>query len=454
MTTGADNPWHFGANDQYPVLQFDRDARAVDRQRASASMDYDANDNNLIDITTLAQLNAIRHNLNGNAAGIASGHYATAFTGLSAGIGCPAACAGCELLNDLDFDTSGSDGIADAPYANWTPMGTDAAPFSSTFQGNNNAIANLNVNAGASVITVGLFGSVTGAVSGVGLSNARVAGARNNLAMGALVASLGSTGTVTSSWVTVSVTSSNAGASAKYVGGMVGFAVGRVRASYVGASVTAANAATNARVGGLVGQLNGGRVTASYAAGAVSGGAVITASYATGMVAPGAGNRGGLTGTLLNGARDPHSYWDVTTTGIADDTNDNAPEGKTPGQLHRPDAYAGIYANWDLNLDGVTGNDDPWEFGTVERYPVLKYGGLDTAAQFSLQPVIAALSTLTVAPATLSPAFDPETLAYAAALPDSFTAPTVTVNALPVASTTTVAISAVAGGGAPRYCRR
>ena len=68
------------------------------------------------------------------------------------------------------------------------------------------------------------------------------------------------------------------------------------------------------------------------------------------------------------------SYWDTTTSGT----------GKSTSELQTPTAYgtgSSIYASWNVNVDGVTGNDDPWDFGTSSQYPILKYGGLNTVTQ-------------------------------------------------------------------------
>ena len=48
--------------------------------------------------------------------------------------------------------------------------------------------------------------------------------------------------------------------------------------------------------------------------------------------------------------------------------------------------YNGIYATWNVDVDGRPGNDDPWTFGAADQYPVLKYAGMDTTAQFAMQP--------------------------------------------------------------------
>ena len=476
MTTGADDPWSFGTASQYPILQFDRDVIGIQQQRAAASpMDYDDDDDNLIDVRSLAQLDAIRYDLNGDGAvakGSVSARYLAAFPGLSRGMGCRTTCTGYELRQSLDFDTTGDDDVADAPYDNWTPIGGD---YAGNFVGNNHTIANLNVDAAAGVLTVGLFGGLTGAISGVGLDNATVTSAASTGAIGALVGTVQASGTVTSSWSTGSVTSTNAGTAAKYVGGLAGFVYGTVRASYSAAAVTASDSAILIGAGGLAGSLNGGNIIASYATGNVAGGTSassyvgglvgsmggsapgISASYAIGTPSSGGTNTniGGLAGNLPSGAVIANSYWDTDASGIADTMpTASAGEGKTTNELRRPTAYGtttSIYAAWNVDVDGdastgdADGNDDPWDFGANDEYPVLKYGGMDTAMQVNLQPTVGALATLTVAGAALSSAFDTATLAYTATLPDGATATTVTVAATPTNPTATVSYSAVAG---------
>jgi len=116
----------------------------IDGDFVSDVTDIDNNNNDLIDIKTLADLNEIRNNLTG-----------TSFYGF--GRGCLTGCIGFELLNDLDFDTSG-DGIVDSndDYWNgglgWNSIGKSVvgAPqplaFSATFNGNNHTINNLTIN--------------------------------------------------------------------------------------------------------------------------------------------------------------------------------------------------------------------------------------------------------------------------------------------------------------------
>ena len=76
-------------------------------------IDYDADDNGLIEVADLAQLDAIRWDLDGDGVASAPDH-AAAYPFAPAGMGCPAAgCTGYELMADLDLDTDGS-GTVDA----------------------------------------------------------------------------------------------------------------------------------------------------------------------------------------------------------------------------------------------------------------------------------------------------------------------------------------------------
>ena len=66
------------------------------------------------------------------------------------------------------------------------------------------------------------------------------------------------------------------------------------------------------------------------------------------------------------------SYWDTNTSGIADDADDNPPEGKTTAALQRPTRYSGIHATWDdYDLDGDGEADALWHFGSSSNYPTL-----------------------------------------------------------------------------------
>ena len=228
-------------------------------------MDYDADDDGLIEVADLAQLNAIRWDLDGD--GVASdAGYATAFPDAPADMGCPdTGCTGYELMADLDLDTDGS-GTVDAAddYWNegsgWAPLGDSTTAFTATFNGNGQAITHLFISRGTTDY-VGLFGK-TGSdsvVRQVGLPDVAVTGQSY---VGGLVG-----------WNEGSVTSSHAGGQVTGTsidtGGLVGWSTHRITTSYATAAVTGGGL----DAGGLVGG-NGqnARITASYATGAVTGG--------------------------------------------------------------------------------------------------------------------------------------------------------------------------------------
>ena len=381
-------------------------------QSGSGTVDYDTDGDNLIEVSTLAQLNAIRYDLDGNGTVTAGdqANYDIAFPNALASMGCAATCTGYELDADLDFDTHGNDDavtIADTYWnggAGWTPLGDSGPnPFRTTFEGNNHTISNLFINATGNYI--GLFGQLGGGtVTRVHLVGAKVTG---NDDVGALVGHItlgtvshssssgtvsgvgnvgGLVGTINSGSGVVEYSRSSAvvTATGDRAGGLVGNGSGRVRVSYATGAVTGLN-----DVGGLAGYsptsfyavYATGAVTATGSSNAQAGGLVgaseggIYASYSTGAVTSASGHAGGLLKPSGSGASVGHSYWDVTTTGIADDNNADTGEGKTTIELQSPtqtDGYAGIYANWDIDVDSDSNVDDPWDFGTASQYPALK----------------------------------------------------------------------------------
>ncbi len=426
-----DYPWYFGSASQYPTLQYGLNNAAIHRLKYphAVDKDYDEDDDNLIDITTLDNLNGIRYDPDGDGAAHISNAlaYGEAFPGLMTGMGCPATCAGYELLNDLDFDTDGDD-TADVPYANWTPIGTGAAPFTATFDGNGHTIANLNINA-SGIADVGLLGRVSGGtIAGVGLNGINIAASHTSSTPLTYLRAGGLSGyitgsTVRGSYATGEITTTAGGTVLSQVGGLAGHVTtsSSIAASYAAVAVTANStspAATDLTsadtVGGLVGVLAGAAstrssMTAAYATGAVAanrggarvGGLIgaalqadVTASYATGTVTGATGGEtGGLIGSIETGATVTASYWDTTTSGIPDDGDDDPPEGKNTRELKSPTRYTGIYANWNVDVDNAdtdndvtTGTDDPWDFGAAFQYPVLKYGGQDIYRQGRVLP--------------------------------------------------------------------
>ena len=309
---------------------------------AAAGGDYDIDDDGLIEICNLAQLNAIRWDLNGDGAADVyppdkngfTGHdpdgaakLAAAFPNAATGMGCPTGgCTGFELSADLDFDTNGN-GRADTgdTYWNnglgWHPLiGAEkikskkahyrfrdhfvvgrisvccgdrpnprARMFTAEFEGNGRTIANLYINDPV-LDYVGLFGIIGhGAhVRNVGLTapNADskvVGGAR----VGALAGDI-ERGRVSGVYSDLDVSG------VRKVGGLAGsiWRFGFMIESYATGDVTGRSMA-----GGLLGILSGSGVAAVYATGDVTvalneGGGLagyradghLRAAYATGSV--------------------------------------------------------------------------------------------------------------------------------------------------------------------------
>jgi hypothetical protein len=377
----------------------------------ATSGDYDADNDGLIEIRTLAQLDVIRYDLDGDnrISSADEGAYYSAFPDAITGMGCPFdGCIGFELAANLDFDTNGNrHADAGAAYWNdvngWQPIAVRSpTKFTATFDGGGHTIANLYTRAtGNRFNRTGLFGS-TGAgsdIRGVGLVSASVTG---NSSVGGLVGH-NDLGHITDSYVTGSVSGSS------QVGGLVGDNTGTITDSYFKGNVNG----SNKHAGGLVGSnTSPGRITGGHATGRVSGdesvgglvgysgpSATITNSYATGRVtgdykvgglvgsihdstitdsyAIGSvigGSSGGLVGESTYGIGDltSASYWDTQTTGQTSSGGSEDSAGKTTAELQTPTSASGIYATWD---------PDVWDFGTSSQYPVLKVAGLSVAEQ-------------------------------------------------------------------------
>ncbi len=357
----------------------------------NVNKDYDADGDGLIEVSFIVQLNAIRYDLDGNGR---SGQplYARAFPNSPVGMGCPDAdhdsnagtpdqptCTGYELIRNLDFDTHGNDGTvtsADTSWfggKGWIPLGSDGHPYVGTFDGGGYTMSNMLINR-PNISRVGLFGAIGsgGVIRNLGLVNATVTG---KTAVGSLAGLVD--GTVESSYSTGSVTGGGTN-----VGGLVGrvSSSGEVRRSYTTADVSG----SGVNLGGLAGFV-GGKIEASYAAGDVAGGGTnvgglvgeldggtVTASYARGQV-QGSTRVGGLVGRQRSSPTVTDSYWDTTTSGQGTSAGG---VGKTTSALQSPtqaDGYAGIYANWNIDMDGDSNtDDDPWDFGTASQYPALK----------------------------------------------------------------------------------
>ncbi len=343
---------------------------------AASTVSYDSDGDGLIEISSLAQLNAIRWDLDGDGtANVNASAYTAAFPNPAPGMGCADAdhdghsatpdvpvCIGYELKGDLDFDTSGDGAVNSADEywngaAGWEPIGSSGSgnEFNATFDGNGHTITRLYIDRSSG--RIGLFGVVGdgGQVRNLGVLEVAVTGSGRGIIVGGLAGT--NAGIITGSYVTGSV--KNTGTGAGYVGGLVGRNAGprgasrSLVASYASASVTGsgshgkvgglagynygsirASYATGAvrgtgrdgEVGGLVGFHNGGSIAVSYASGAVTGenhvgglvgkswGGVIWVSYASGAVT-GKDHVGGLVGEIQGSIRASYATGWVTGTG-------------------------------------------------------------------------------------------------------------------------------------------
>ena len=389
---------------------------------AQTPIDYDKDDDGLIEIEYLEQLNAISWDLDGD--GVANNAinaqaYNAEFPGGSVWAGCPlGGCSGYELTRDLDFNDPDSYARGEVHTGwiqddGWLPIvGVEIGDvaFRAVFEGNHHTISNLFV--GHSGFTdsgvSGLFGTSTGDIRRIGLVDVNIAG--GNL-VGALAGYNG--GRVTESYATGTVSGihkvggligENGGTVAnshftgsvsegRSVGGLAGSNGGTVTNSHANASVSG-----EGTVGGLVGD-NRGTINTSYSSGNVAGiyygiggltgnnrGAisssyststvlgvessvgtggltgdnegVISASYSVGNVS-GDSRVGGLVG--INNGTIRASYWNIDTSGQSAGIGrgtDSDVQGKTTAELQSPTDYTGIFTRWHIDLDNADEDDD------------------------------------------------------------------------------------------------
>ena len=268
---------------------------------ANATVDYDSDNDGLIEITTLAQLHAIRADLNGDGVVDATAKYDSdndgnytdaddydftalypaAFPNAEDNMGCNESavtiasnntgnpvCSGYELSNDLDFDTGTADDRTDDTYYNggagWLPIAHDSTahnasshPFNAVFDGNNYVIKNLAISRAAGRTGnesaryryksfAGLFGDLGGSakIRNLGLEDVSVSLVSTSLSLNP--------------------------APESYAGGLAGYSAGEIFKTYVTGTVTSTGAGSDGNdkdphAGGLIGRQVGGSITSSYA---------------------------------------------------------------------------------------------------------------------------------------------------------------------------------------------
>ncbi len=353
--------------------------------------DYDYDDDGLIEVRTLAQLDAIRYDALGR--GTAPDVYSQAefdnpvyydafpnaiATDGTTSMGCPeTGCIGYELIADLDFDTNGSGqhDQGDAYWndgAGWMPIGQSPIDsrfnfaFLAVFDGGGYTISNMYSSFN------GLFLSLEGGlIRNVNLASVNIHYVGWQGSIGGLVGS-NNGGTIIASCVTGEV-SSVSGLTGGLVGRneMGGGIGGRIIDSCASVVVT-----TGDRAGGLV-AWNDGHITGSYATGDVTAGrdggglvgdngsyttpVTITDSYATGNVSAGE-NGGGLVG-CFEAYRSPVTIARSYATGnVSAGENGGGLVGEALARSDGPSAaIAGSYATGDVsageNSGGLVGSN-------------------------------------------------------------------------------------------------
>ena len=355
---------------------------------AQQTTDYDADDDGLIEITTPQQLNAIRHDINGDGLQGSVGAsdwmvHTAAFPNPATGqcddpatTGATETCTGYELTTDLNLA---------AAYPSWAPLATFTAGYNAVFDGNGYAISGVNFNGTGSA---GLFLrlAANARIRNVGVIAPSVRSATTNVRIGGL-AGLADEGSVIETSYVRGGTMTLA-AHQMRGGGLVGRLNGTVRASYaLGTTIRSeSGCCNNARAGALVGFSDGGDIIASYAAGP---------NLVTGTSI----RSGGLVGAIEIGGNPPvitDSYCDTRATRHSNCIGWQSgvsltSEGYTTSRLKQPTGYTGIYEDWNLDLDSdPMTDDDPWDFGSPRTYPLLKIDkdgdGEATCEEFSGQP--------------------------------------------------------------------
>ena len=376
---------------------------------AAQNVDYDADEDGLIEIRNLAQLRAIDYDRNGD--GLQGTEtvpnwatHTAAFPNSVTNMGCPAAgCTGYELTADLDFDTDGSGSVgAGDDY----PTGFRIGSYNAVLRGNGHSISNhyyrsTGPNHGSSRGLFDTFGS-NARVHGLALLEVDVRDTGTGGTGHRLSGLVGeNSGRITAVYVTGSIYSSNGD---QVIGAIAGRNNGFIGASYSTAAITHSGGNNATPELGAIAGWNGGVINAVYNTGAVRatnranriGGlvganegssSVVRASYSTGAVSfvHAGTNPGGAIGNTAGGAQAQNVYHDSQRSGQTDGG------GYTTRQLRRPTDYSGIYADWNVDIDGDTmTDDDPWDFGTHRNYPLLRADfnsdGEATCEEFGNQP--------------------------------------------------------------------
>ena len=327
------------------------------------------------------------------------------------------------LMNNIDASSAG---YADFNTGNgWLPIGTNAARFTGTFNGNGFTISGLVIDRAA---FASLFGDIQNAtISNLGVIDADVKSTAQ--LVGILAGRIQGNSTITNVHTTGSVTTSGTPS----IGGIAGVVIGSsITDSWSSANVTAgatnnvgglvgANnnssiirsfatgnvTSTGDNIGGLVGNFftNGASITNSYARGEVEGnirvgGLVgnssnetsITNTYSTGVVT---GNTavGGLIGSESPDGTVNNSFWDTQISTVSTSPTGT---GRTTSEMIQKTSFDGF----------LFGEDDPWNIVEGFSYPFLRNVGNDISSALKISGVQGWRMMGTPAERTLSQFFE------------------------------------------------
>ena len=374
---------------------------AGDARRSSAqstpTVDYDLDDDHLIEVRTRAQWLAIHQDLDGsgNAPGtkvgaheVAAGSvptWASAFPNAATTAGCgsrdhdnnPATpdapqCLGYELMNSLDF--TGQTYFTLGKHQGFGELATTAK-----IVGNGNRIIGPRYRISSN--PVGLIANVRGSVEGIGVIRPSFQSGTNR--------GSGIAGRLEGSIVGSFVMGGTTGAHAS--GGMVGematdanngTAQVLIAHSFVDGTVVGPS---NNNIGGLIGDMkddhaNGGHATClnSYFSGDLNG------RGSRGLISSGKGANATITACIGDNTTDSQDIGNNHNTTTAWNGGGRADLVASNAVMKSTDGYTGIYQLWDdYAADGTAlGADQPpadfWDFGDSDTLPVLKAWGHDS----------------------------------------------------------------------------
>ncbi len=438
-----------GGNENVDSVTVEVNMNDVDDDGTINSEDVDDGNNGLIDISTATMLDNMQYDLAGTS-------YKTSAGDMGKNAGCPeGGCNGYELtanIDLLDLLDANNNGMIDTVTktvagedhtvvnvsvdTSWSPVGDNADPFTGTFEGNGNTIANLWVNISSSgdvyaglfgvtggsaeirnvgVISGGVFssssssifssysgglvGSVVGS-SSLTITNSYFSGegsvSSSSYSSGGLVGSVAVGSVATSSSLTImnsyfsgsgGVSSSSPGRLSPFAGGLVGlgdpFSSLTITNSYFsgsgGVSSSSTSTSTSTSIspysGGLVGLGNSSSLTITNSYFSGSGG--VSSSPPSSSIS--SSYSGGLVGGSSNTPVIMNSYWNTDAPQLVDGSPQNPKRVQGNAPVDPMGAVGLILAQLQATSGTFPDLGDAWDLGTDQQLPAVKQCILDMA---------------------------------------------------------------------------